>query len=229
MNEEAGGQSALERIANALEREIARRDAETASREEESRRTRWAVVFLIILLPILWAMMSIGNPKALEYWTSDPARLAVVLTVGATITAAIVQAIRMDAYSIGALALLLALFLLVGLVAVVTSRREEYIAFSVFYFSVGVRAIYSYLRSVPSLGQVLEPVTRFGRDSYIGRLIANVTSLLPLIGVTPFAVYTFTHKWEIGNWAAAGIALVGTVAYAFVGYRRSANRTKTVH
>jgi hypothetical protein len=217
MQQDPSAQTALERIAVALEREIARRDTEAATKDEETRRTRWAVVFLIYLYPLAWAALSARNSSSLAYWTLDPGRFAVSLTVTATLTAAIVQAVRMGAFSVGGFVVVLSL---ISFAAMVSTGREDYIGFSIFYSYFGARVMVAYIRSIPALRRALNVAFTFGETAYVGRLVLGVLSLLPLIGLTPYVFYVFTHRWDVGNLAAAGVAIVGIAFWAWIARRR---------
>jgi hypothetical protein len=217
MTGDSGEPTALERIAAALEREIARRDAEEASKAAETRRTQWAVIFLIYLVPLAWMIASLNNQKGLDYWTSDPARMVIVLTIAGTTAAAVVQAVRMDAFTVRGIAFFVVLMLAIGLAEVSASGKEEYVIFGIFYGYLGLRLLLGYWRT----SRPIDPVEQARiRTTATSRFFSGFTSVIPLIALTPYVVYTFTHRWDIGNFAAVAIALVGIVVWTVLSRRK---------
>jgi hypothetical protein len=222
MTGDTGERTALERIASALEREIARRDAEEASKAAESRRTQWAVIFLIYIVPLAWMIASLNNPKGLDYWTSDPTRVVIVLTIAGTAAAAIVQAVRIDAFTVGGIAFFVVLMMAIGLAEIWQSGREEYVIFGIFYGYLGLRLLLGYWRT----SRPIDPVEQARiRNTAASRFVSGFTSVIPLIALTPYVVYTFMHRWDVGNLAAIVIAIVSIVVWIVLSRRKGSALT----
>jgi hypothetical protein len=216
-----GDQAALERIAAALEAEAARREIEAANKAEENRRVRSAVALLIYVLPLLYLMTSLKNPTLVREWTSDAVKLGVLVTLSATLIAAIVQAVRVGAYGVGGLTAFVAIFVAFAVLVVATSGKEEYVLFGLFYVYLGVRLIYAQVNTMELGKRLLQRLVTAGHDTYLGRLLVHVSSMLPVLSVVPLVFFEFTHSWNVGNLAAAMLAVVAIGVFAWFEYRNT--------
>lgn len=201
-----GEQPALERIAAAIEFEVARRTAESEQKTEENRRVRLTTVLLIYLAPLLFVFISIGSSQAVLDWTSDPVKLSVLVAISIAIITATIQAVRLDVLGLRVLSFLVLLCMLIGAQMVLESRKEEIVLAGILYAWPGLWLMYLYAQNEEGV----KPLLKLARESYVGPAIATVFGWgVPIFGfIVPYGVFRFTQSWTYGNIGAVTLAIL---------------------
>ncbi len=120
-----GEQTALERIAKAIEDEVARRTNESAAKAEESNRVRSAINLLLYSIPLLFVVFSAIDANGVETWLTDVGKLGLVVTVSLVVVGGTLQAVRSGLYRVELLAIGVFCLMVVVCQLVLQSRKEE--------------------------------------------------------------------------------------------------------
>src|SRR5216683_894674 len=192
----AGYREAMERIAVAIEAEVARRKVEADEKAAESRRVRLATVLLIYLAPLLFVLTTIGNSQAVQAWISDPVKLGVVAAISIAIITATLQAVRLDVRGLSVLSFLVLLFMMTSAQMAVESGREEIDLVAVLYLWPGLWLMYLYAQTTDGAKPLLESA----RKSFVGPTSVAVFWSVPVLGfVVPYGIFRLTQSWTLGN------------------------------
>ena len=202
-------QDAIERLATAIEAEVAARNAERAEQERQSRRLVRAIGFMYVLLFYSATIESIANPTDWTRVKGDIPLIALVASIGIPAIAAILQGIRVGTLRMGLVSGPTLVVAILGIPILIAKHADApALLIGAIFTWLSARILILSAFEEPSIATLAARVASAIRGRWYAIAIARTLDWTLPIALVPLIVYGAVRSWSYSADATVGVTAV---------------------